>query len=428
MPFYVARGSIPHKRHTQFRRPDGELYKEEVFGTKGFSGVESILYHVYAPTAVQQVGEYSAVRHEVEPQGPLRHRHFRTFGLTESGHPIDARQYLLGNADVQMAVCTATQSMQDIYKNAECDELLFIHEGTGILHSMFGDLAYRPGDYLVIPAGTMYQMAIAEPTRYLLIESVSPIEIPRRYRNEYGQLLEHAPFCERDIRVPEYVDPVGGPGGTLAGSTAGVASAGVASAGVASAGAASTSAGGSTNDGGVSQTGYPVRIKARGGMTTLTLEHHPFDVIGWDGYVYPYALNIEDFEPITGRIHQPPPVHQTFAGEGFVVCSFVPRLFDYHPESIPAPYNHSNIDSDEVLYYVRGNFMSRKGIEIGSITLHPSGIPHGPHPGTAEASIGKPGTEELAVMMDTFRPLQVLHPALTVEDEGYMFSWQERKY
>jgi homogentisate 1,2-dioxygenase len=382
MPFYVRRGEVPHKRHTQFRRPDGELYKEEVFGTKGFSGVESILYHVHAPTAVRGVGDFRAAPLQPEAEGPLRHRHFRTRELAAaSGHPIEARQYLLGNDDVKMGVCVAASSMEYAYKNADADELLFIHEGEGTLHSVFGNLPFHEGDYVVIPAGTMYQLEVTQTTRYLLIESPSPIDIPRRYRNEYGQMLEHAPFCERDIRVPDYTDPV-------------------------------------------SETGdFPLLIKARSGFTELTLAHHPFDVVGWDGYVYPYALNIEDFEPITGRIHQPPPVHQTFAGEGFVICSFVPRLFDYHPEAIPAPYNHSNIDSDEVLYYVRGNFMSRKGIEVGSVTLHPSGIPHGPHPGTAEASIGKPGTEELAVMMDTFRPLKVLQPATAVEDTNYMFSW-----
>ena len=389
MPFYVRRGQIPHKRHTQFRRPDGELYKEEVFGTKGFSGVESILYHVHPPTAVRGVGDFREAPLHPEDEGPLRHRHFRTGQLTASGHPIESRQYLLGNDDVKMGVCVAARSMEYAYKNADADELLFIHEGEGTLRSVFGNLPFHEGDYVVIPAGTIYQFEVTRTTRYLLIESQSPIDIPKRYRNEYGQMLEHAPFCERDIRVPDYADPVSDP---------------------------------------VSDTSdFPLLIKARNGFTRLTLAHHPFDVVGWDGYVYPYAFNIEDFEPITGRIHQPPPVHQTFAGEGFVICSFVPRLFDYHPEAIPAPYNHSNIDSDEVLYYVRGNFMSRKGIEVGSITLHPSGIPHGPHPGTAEASIGKPGTEELAVMMDTFRPLKVLQPATTVEDTNYMFSWLDEK-
>jgi homogentisate 1,2-dioxygenase len=381
MPFYVVRGEIPHKRHTQFRRPDGQLYKEEVFGTKGFSGIQSILYHTYPPTAVRRVEGPVPVAYVPEEAGPLRHRHFWTKRLATEGHPIAARQYLLGNDDVLLGTCVATQSMDDFYKNGECDEILFIHEGTGTLESMFGYIEFRPGDYLVIPAGTIYKLVIDKPVRYLLIESASHIEVPRRYRNEFGQFLEHAPFCERDLRPPVYAAPVANEGE------------------------------------------FPVRVKARGVITTLVLAHHPFDVVGWDGYVYPYAFNIEDFEPITGRIHLPPPVHQTFAGQNFVVCSFVPRLFDYHPEAIPVPYNHSNVDSDEVLYYVRGNFMSRRGVEVGSMTLHPSGIPHGPHPGTVEASLGKERTEELAVMVDTFRPLKVLKPALAVEDPNYMYSW-----
>lgn len=381
MPYYAVRGQIPHKRHTQFRQPNGTLYREEVFGTKGFSGIESILYHVHAPTAVRAVDSMPDVRPQPEAEGPLRHRHFFANRLFKEGDAIESRTWLLGNEDVQFGIATVTKSMQDYYKNAECDELLFIHEGAGTLHSMFGDIAFRPGDYLLIPAGTIIQLEVTGPVRMIVIESPSPIEVPRRYRNEYGQFLEHAPFCERDLRIPEYVEPTCEAGN------------------------------------------FAIRVRARGGMTALKLAHHPFDVVGWDGYVYPFAFNIEDFEPITGRIHQPPTVHQTFQGNNFVICSFVPRLFDYHPQSIPAPYNHSNIDSDEVLYYVRGNFMSRRGIVEGSITIHPSGIPHGPHPGTVEASIGKSATEELAVMMDTFRPLKVLKPALDVEDPQYMFSW-----
>lgn len=381
MPFYAVRGEIPHKRHTQFRQPDGTLYREEVFGTKGFSGIQSILYHVYPPTAVRAVETIPFAAPACEDQGPLRHRHFYGARLQGSGDAITGRTMLLGNDDVTFGLAVVTESMQDFYKNGECDELLFIHEGTGTLHSMFGDVAFRPGDYLVIPVGTIYQFVVETPVRMVVIESPSPLEVPRRYRNEYGQFLEHSPFCERDLRLPDYVPPIRQEGQ------------------------------------------YRVRVRARGGMTAITLAHHPFDVVGWDGYVYPYAFNIEDFEPITGRIHQPPPVHQTFQGHNFVVCSFVPRLFDYHPLSIPVPYNHSNVDSDEVLYYVRGNFMSRRGIEEGSITLHPSGIPHGPHPGTTEASLGKERTEELAVMMDTFRPLKVLTPAHAIEDPNYMFSW-----
>lgn len=427
MPFYVSRGKIPHKRHTQFRQPDGSLYREEVFGTKGFAGIESILYHVFPPTSVEAVrwaslttnrsatpplsnesaapslakssatpslakssaapslAKGSATASLAEESAPLRHRHFRTSLLKPSDDcdMIAGQVYLLGNEDVRIGVGEASSSMTGFFKNGEEDELFFIHEGNGTLLSPFGKLEFGPGDYLVIPVGTIYQWIVKTPVRFLVIQSPGQVEVPKRYRNEYGQFLEHAPFCERDIRVPEYVEPERQRGS------------------------------------------FPIRIKARGGkFTEVVLTHHPFDVVGWDGYVYPYAFNIEDFEPITGRIHQPPPVHQTFMGPNFVVCSFVPRLFDYHPESIPAPNYHSNIDSDEVIYYVRGNFMSRRGISVGSITLHPSGIPHGPHPGTIEASIGKDRTEELAVMLDTFRPLQVLKPALAVEDEEYMFSWR----
>lgn len=383
MPFYVTRGEVPQKRHIQFRRPDGGLYKEEVFGTKGFSGIQSILYHIHPPTSVRKVEGPTPIERIAEEIGPVRHRHFLTKKMDTVGDPISARTYLLGNEDVIMGTCVATQSMTDFYKNGECDEMLFIHEGSGRLESIFGEVQFREGDYLVIPVGTIYRIVVDAPVRYLVLETPGQIEVPRRYRNEYGQLMEHSPFSERDFRAPTYVPPVDEIGE------------------------------------------FAIRLKTHIGITELTLAHHPFDVIGWDGFVYPYAFNIEDFEPITGRIHQPPPVHQTFAGQNFVVCSFVPRLFDYHPLAIPVPYNHSNVDSDEVLYYVRGNFMSRRGIEVGSITLHPAGIPHGPHPGTTEASLGKDRTEELAVMVDTFRPLKVLKPALHVEDTNYMYTWLE---
>lgn len=381
MPFYVSHGQIPRKRHTQFRQNHGTLYHEEVFGTKGFSGIESILYHLHPPTAVKEVRSFQPLTVVEEAMTALRHRHFLTKRQKSTGDAVGGRQFLLGNEDVRFGTCQTEESMTDFYKNGTSDELLFIDEGTGTLESNFGELKFGPGDYVVIPVGTIYRIQVSSPLRFVIFESAGPIEIPRQYRNEYGQFLEHAPFCERDLRVPTYRSPQDEEGE------------------------------------------FPLRIKARGGLTELILAHHPFDVVGWDGYVYPYALNIADFEPITGRIHQPPPVHQTFAGPNFVVCSFVPRMFDYHPQAIPVPYNHSNVDSDEVLYYVRGNFMSRRGIEAGSVTLHPGGIPHGPHPGTVEASLGKDRTEELAVMMDTFRPLFVLDAALQIEDPNYMFSW-----
>jgi homogentisate 1,2-dioxygenase len=382
MPFYHRLGEIPHKRHTQFRRPDGSLYREQVMGTKGFSGNQSILYHHYPPTAILEVEDLGPATIEFEAEGALRHRHFRTAGAQPGGDVLTGRRYMLANHDVRIAVCQPTEEQRYFYRNGEGDEVLFVHEGEGTLETIFGDVPYRRGDYLYIPIGCTWRLRPSGgATRLLVVETTGEITTPRRYRNEHGQLLEHAPFCERDFRVPLQLEP---------------------------------------HD----ETGeFAVHVRARGRLTKHLLDHHPLDVVGWDGYLYPYAFNIEDFEPITGRIHQPPPVHQTFQGPNFVLCSFVPRLFDYHPQSIPAPYNHSNVESDEVLYYVEGNFMSRKGIEEASITLHPAGLPHGPHPGTAEASIGKEKTEELAVMVDTFKPLYITREALKLEDPGYAYSW-----
>jgi len=384
MPFYHRLGTIPAKRHTQFRKPDGTLYREELMGTKGFSGIASLLYHAHPPTQVARVEKLRDYHLEAEEQGPLRHRHFLTRQLPTGGDPIDGRQVLLFNDDVSIGVCTPDAPMDYFYRNSDCDEVLFVHDGTGRLETIFGTIPYHAGDYLVIPMGTTYRIAWETPTKFLIIEAASAVETPKRYRNAFGQLLEHSPFCERDIRPPSELV---------------------------------------THD---ESGAFEVRVKARNMLTAYTFEFHPFDVVGWDGYLFPYAFNIADFEPITGRLHQPPPVHQTFQAHNFVICSFVPRLYDYHPESIPAPYFHSNIESDEVLYYVDGNFMSRKGIEEGSITLHPMGIPHGPHPGTIEASIGKTDTQELAVMVDTFRPLKVAKQVLATEDPKYMSSWNPR--
>jgi homogentisate 1,2-dioxygenase len=390
MPFYHRLGEIPHKRHTQFRQPDGSLYREQVMGTRGFEGIQSIVYHRRPPTALLKAEDRGPVNIELEEPGALRHRHFRTAQLKPGGDPISGRQPLLHNNDVTMSIALPTEPMvlpdgrPYFYRNGQGDELIFVHEGEGRIESLFGTLPFRRGDYLVIPIGTTYRLVYNGPTRLVVFEARGSIEIPRRYRNEYGQLLEHSPYCERDIRVPQELeshDEVGE---------------------------------------------FPVLVRSRDRFTLHILDHHPFDAVGWDGYLYPWAFNIEDFEPITGRIHQPPPVHQTFKGPNFVICSFVPRKFDYHPLAIPAPYNHSNVDSDEVLYYVEGQFMSRRGIEEASISLHPSGLPHGPHPGAAEASIGKEGTEELAVMMDTFHPLRVTQVALTIEDPKYPYSWVER--
>lgn len=386
MPHYVKLGSIPPKRHTQFRQPDGSLYAEEVFGTKGFSGIASILYHAHPPTQVARYASLHDLRPETRPEVPLRHHHLKTLHSAPHGDPISGRTPLLINDDLQIGLVCPVEPMHYFYKNADGDDLLFIHEGTGHLETLFGTLPYHEGDYLVIPRGILYRVVVeSAQTRMLLLESASAIEIPHRYRNEYGQLLEHAPYSERDIRVPTELPLHTEPGS------------------------------------------HEVRIKARGRLTAYFYDFHPLDVVGWDGYLYPWALNIADFEPITGSIHQPPTTHQTFEAHNFVVCSFVPRMLDYHPNAIPIPYNHSNLDSDELLYYVNGNFASRRGIEIGSMTLHPSGLPHGPQPGAVEASLGRTRTEELAVMVDTFRPLKLTRQAAALDDNHYPESWQPRE-
>ncbi|QTC41152.1 homogentisate 1,2-dioxygenase [Bacillus sp. V3] len=379
--YYRKMGKIPHKRHTMFKKDDGTLFREQVMGTKGFSGTQSILYHHHLPTSVTKTEFLGSYRPEFEEDGAVRHRHFMTDGVEKKGDALKSREYLLGNSDLLIGTAYVTEGMKNFYRNGDGDEVLYIHFGTGKVETMFGTITYGEGDYVVIPIGTIYRVVPDEDTKMLIVESFSQITTPRRYRNEYGQLLEHSPFCERDLRGPEKLETFEEKGE------------------------------------------FEVILKSRGALHSHILDHHPFDVIGWDGYLYPWVFNIGDFEPITGRVHQPPPVHQTFEGHNFVVCSFVPRLYDYHPEAIPAPYNHSNVNSDELLYYVEGNFMSRKGIKKGSITLHPSGIPHGPHPGTTEASIGKKETLELAVMIDTFKPLKIVKQAKNVEDEKYMFTW-----
>jgi homogentisate 1,2-dioxygenase len=384
MSYYYKLGEIPHKRHTQFRQPDGSLYKEELVSSKGFHGIYSILYHKNPPTKVKQVGKPVSFSFKIAKENPLLQTHLKTSSLQSTGKDfLDARKTLLANNDVSLAICNPTGRQMDyFYKNGESDEVIFVHEGSGHLISQFGKLRFIPGDYVVIPRTTIYKIQFDDaPVRLLIIESAGPIETVKRYRNELGQLLEHSPYCERDIRPPAEL---------VAEDKKGE---------------------------------YLLKIKKGGYLHQYIYEFSPLDVVGWDGFLYPYAISIHDFEPITGRIHQPPPVHQMFQAHNFVICSFVPRLFDYHPLSIPAPYNHSNIDSDEVLYYVEGNFMSRRGIERGSFTLHPGGLPHGPHPGTTEASIGATKTEELAVMVDTFRPLMLTEEALHFVDENYPMSW-----
>ena len=383
MTYYYTLGRVPHKRHTQFRQSDGSLYHEEVMGIHGFSGIQSILYHVRPPTAVRRVETETCVAIPYEEPGPLRPRHLHSGEVAAGGDAITGRVPLMGNSEVVMYVARPTEAMDYWYKFAHGDDVVFVHEGTGVLESQYGTLRYRPGDYLVIPTGVIWRIVPDESVdqRLLVVEAYGHVTPPKRYLNNYGQFLEHSPYCERDIRPPQELV---------------------------------------THD----ETGeFEVHVKARDQITRFVYDHHPLDVVGWDGHLWPFSFNIEDFEPITGRVHQPPPVHQTFEGPGFVLCSFVPRMFDYHPLSIPAPYNHSNVDSDEVLYYVEGDFMSRKGIERSSFTVHPNGIPHGPHPGRYEGSIGKEKTEELAVMVDTFRPLRLTRYAQEIEDEGYAYSW-----
>ena len=385
MPHYYTLGHIPHKRHTQFRKPDGNLYAEELFSTEGFSNDSSLLYHLYPPTKIIETDTPINVMPEFAEEKMLKHRSFEGFNVKPAKDYLDSRQPVLVNNDVHIVLAAPQENMTGyFYKNADADEMIFVHEGSGKLLTAYGELEFSYGDYLVIPRGTIYQMHFNdENNRLLIVESFSPIRYPKKYLSKYGQLLEHSPYCERDIRTPKNLRTVD-----------------------------------ETGD-------FVIKTKKKGVLYGLHYGHHPFDVIGWDGCCYPFAFSIHDFEPITGRVHQPPPVHQTFEGNNFVVCSFCPRLYDYHPNAVPAPYNHSNIDSDEVLYYVDGDFMSRKNVTRGMITLHPAGIPHGPHPGAVEKSIGKKETLELAVMVDTFHPLQLTKQALQIENEGYAMSWAE---
>ena len=385
MPHYQSLGSIPHKRHTQFRKPDGTLYSEQLFSTEGFSNDYSILYHTWPPTQIIHTDEPVNMMPKVAEEKMLKHRSFEGFQIKPEADFLQSRKPVLVNSDCHIVLAAPQQSMQDyFYKNADADEMIFVHEGSGKLCSQYGELRFGYGDYLVIPRGTIYRMEFdTADNRLFIVESFSPIRYPKRYVSKNGQLLEHSPYCERDIRTPQNLVTIDQEGDFL------------------------------------------IKTKKKGVLYGLHYAHHPFDVIGWDGCCYPFAFSIHDFEPITGRVHQPPPVHQTFEAHNFVVCSFCPRLYDYHPDAIPAPYNHSNIDSDEVLYYVAGDFMSRKHVTRGMITLHPAGIPHGPHPGAVEKSIGKKETQELAVMVDTFHPLQLTVEALEIENPGYTMSWAE---
>lgn len=385
MPHYYSLGTVPHKRHTQFRRKDGSLYSEQLFSTEGFSNDYSLLYHFHPPTEIIATDEPYAVQPRVAEEHMLKHRCLEGFRISPADDYLKSRRPVLINSDCHIVLAAPELSMEDyFYKNADADELIFVHSGKGVLETMYGDLSFGYGDYLVVPRGTIYRIRFDDRNnRLFIVESFSPIRYPKKYLSPYGQLLEHSPYCERDIRGPQAL---------------------------------------TTHD---EKGDFLIRTKKKGMIYGIHYGHHPFDVVGWDGCCYPFAFSIHDFEPITGRVHQPPPVHQTFEGRNFVVCSFCPRLFDYHPLAIPAPYNHSNIDSDELLYYVDGDFISRKNVTKGMITLHPGGIPHGPHPGAVERSIGAKETKELAVMVDTFHPLMLTEAALEIENPGYTMSWAE---
>ena len=388
MPIYHKLGSIPPKRHTQFRKSDGGLYYEQLFGTIGFDGMSSLLYHIHRPTIIRSVDQPIDVRPVLSCPHNITPRRLMGFDLPFTDDYLDSRTPLMANNDLVLGLAAPKGSMTDyFYKNADADELVFVHRGSGTLRTQLGNIPFASGDYLLIPRGMIHQFEFKEgENRLLYIEASSPLYTPKRYRNHFGQLLEHSPYCERDYKLPvelETHDEIGD---------------------------------------------FRIKIRKQGMMHEVVYAAHPFDVVGWDGYNFPYGISIYDFEPITGRIHQPPPVHQMFENKAFVVCSFVPRLYDYHPLSIPAPYNHSNIDSEEVLYYVDGDFMSRNDIAPGQITLHPGGIPHGPHPGAYERSIGKKDTAEYAVMVDTFRPLGLTDAALSIDDGRYFRSWMENQY
>jgi len=385
MAFYHRAGQIPAKKHTQFRKFNGDLYAEELVSTEGFNSIYSLIYHCHPPTLVSDIGEPFSVEPKIVMPKNMQHRRYLTWNVPAEADYIKSRKVLLMNHDIQIGVAAPNENMKDyFFKNADGFEVLFIHEGEGYLETIYGRIDFEYGDYLVIPRGTIYKLHFkGTNNRIFFVESPSPVYLPRRYQNSMGQLLEHSPYCERDIKLPHSIQ---------------------------------------THD---EEGEFKVMIKKQESIWPYTYATHPFDAVGWDGFLYPFGFSIHNYEPITGRLHMPPPIHQTFEGRGYVICSFVPRLYDYHPLSVPAPYNHSNVDSDEILYYVDGDFMSRKHVERGMITLHPKGIPHGPHPGTVEKSLGQKETRELAVMIDPFSPLMITEEALKLEDPAYWKSWIE---
>jgi homogentisate 1,2-dioxygenase len=383
VPFYQRLGDVPRKRHVQFR-DNGTLLTEEVMGLEGFSGNESILYHLQSPCRVKEVGDFEPIEREEWVPDAHAHRHLHTSGIDAEGDPVTGRRLLMWNGDVEISLCRPAETEMDyFFRNGERDEVIFVHEGSGTLETIFGELPYREGDYVVVPRGTTYRFRPEGEQRHLVFETPGLITIPRRYRNEHGQLMEHAPYYHRDIHAPAELKTHRERGE------------------------------------------FAVKVRVRDGLQTYVVDYHPFDVVGWDGYVYPWTFSIHDFEPITGRIHMPPPSHQTFQGPNFVICSFCPRKLDFDPLAVPIPYHHSNLQSEEMIYYVSGNFGSRRGIEVGSITLHPSGLPHGPHPGLAERSLGQTETHELAVMCDTFHPLRLTEFARELDDGRYALSWYD---
>ena len=386
MPVYHKLGQIPQKRHTIFEKPGGGLYYEQLFGTIGFDGMSSLLYQIHRPTMVKEIREAVDVSPKIAVEKNMTARLLQGFSIEPKDDFLESREPLLVNSDIHIGLAAPKKSLRDyFYKNADADEMIFVHRGTGTLRTLVGNVRFEYGDYLIIPRGMIYQIDFdTEDNRLLFAESFHPIYTPKRYRNWFGQLLEHSPFCERDYKLPQDLE---------------------------------------THD---ERGEFLIKVKKQGLLHHLIYTTHPFDVVGWDGYNFPYGFSIHNFEPITGRVHQPPPVHQNFETSAFVICSFCPRLYDYHPKAIPAPYNHSNIDSDEMLYYVDGDFMSRNNIEQGHITLHPGGIPHGPHPGAYERSIGQKVTAELAVMIDTFKPLKVTENAIRIDDGKYFQSWLEQ--
>jgi homogentisate 1,2-dioxygenase len=378
---YASLGQVPRKRHVQVR-DDGRLLVEEVMGYEGFSGNESILYHVHSPCRIAEVGALRPLEREEWVPAAHVHRLTDLRPVESGGDPVSGRRVLMFNGDLEVSVCKPTETLDGFYRNGEGDEVIYVHRGGGVLRTVFGRVPFREQDYLVIPRGTTVTWELSgEEQFWLCFHTPGEIETPSRYRNRYGQLLEHAPFSQRDFRAPEELE--------------------------------------------THEEARPLRltVRVRGGLQEYMLDRHPFDVVGWDGYVWPYAFNAADFEPRAGRFHLPPPTHQTFQGPGFVICTFAPRLLDWDPEAVPLPYHHSNIQSEEVMFYADGDYAARKGVEVGCVTLHPSGLPHGPQPGAVEKALGAKRTDELAVMWDTFRPLKLTALWEANDKPEYAYSW-----